>query len=420
MLSKEQLKKVIIESKEQIQTVKLINRKITFEENMPYVLVGLRRVGKSYILYQRIFELIEKGASWKSILFINFEDERLIGFDSTDFNLLLEAHHELYNIKPILFLDEIQIINGWERFVRRVADSKHLIYISGSNAKMLSSEIATTLGGRFIIKKIYPYSLKEFLKAKGFILSQETFYSTSKKSEFLALFNEYFTYGALPETCNVNIKREYLTNVFQQIYLGDIILRNNIKNKQALLFLVKKIAESLRTPISMSRLTNMLNSIGIKVGKSTIIQYLDYMKDSFLIFDIKNINSKFSNKMTNPKYYFYDNGLLNLFLINQEPALLENLVATHLMKTLANEDSLFFYNDNVEIDFYIPEKKQAIQVSYSISNQNTYDREVNALIKFDKYKKGNDLYIITFDEEKIIKLDDAIINVIPIWKFILD
>lgn len=419
MINKELLKNIIIDTKTQIKKVKLNKRNIFFENSMPYVLVGLRRVGKSYLLYQRIYELIEQGISWESILFINFEDERLIGFDSSDFNLLLEAHYELNNnIEPILFLDEIQNINGWEKFARRMADSKHLIYITGSNAKIFSKEIASILGGRFFIKEIFPYSLKEYLKANNFSFTNEKLYSTNGKSTFLSLYNDYFYYGGLPEICNLTLKREYLNSIFQTIYLGDIALRNNIKNSEALLFLTKKLAESVRQPISITRLTNLIKSIGLKVGKQTILQYLEYMKQSYLIFDIKNINSSFESKITNPKYYFYDTGILNLFLINQNPAILENLIAIYLINNAKNKNSVFFYKDTIEIDFYIPETKQAIQVAYSISAQETLEREINALLKFNKFKKCNKLNIITYDEEKTLNINNITIDIIPAWKFI--
>ena len=419
MIDKELLKQIIIENKELVTSLDCIERTIVLEENMPYVFVGLRRGGKSYLLYQRIRELVQKGASWDSILLINFEDERLINFKVEDFNSLLEAHYQLFNTKPILFLDEIQIIEGWEKFARRLADSKYLLYITGSNAKMLSREIATTLGGRFFIHEVFPFSFKEFLRAKHITHEKADVYSTEKKANLVYEFNEFLHFGGLPEIAAITSKRNYLNNIFQKIYLGDIALRNDISNTNALRYIPNKLAESVRNPISFSRLTNLIKSLGVKVGKNTIIQYVEMMKDSFLVFDIKNIDSKFSEKITNPKYYFYDTGLLNLFLLHQDSALLENLAALYLVQRFDKESVFFFNNTSYEIDFYLPDSDIAVQVCYSMSNDETQEREIKALIQFSAFRKCKKLYVITFDEERVIEKDDCTINVIPLWKILL-
>ncbi len=419
MVDKELLKQIIIENKELVKSLEFTERPLSIGENIPYVFVGLRRVGKSYLLYQRIHELIKHKTSWDSILFINFEDERLINFQVEDFNKLIETHYQLFNIKPILFLDEVQIIDGWEKFARRMVDSKYLVYITGSNAKMLSKEIATTLGGRFLIHEVFPYSFYEFLKSKKIAHNKLDIYSTEKKAMILNAFDEYLNFGGLPEIVTIKAKRNYLNTIFQKIYLGDIALRNDINNTIALKYIPNKLAESVRNPISYSRLTNIIKSFNVKVGKSTIIQYLEMIKDSYLIFDIKNIDSKFSDKITNPKYYFYDTGLLNLFITKQEPALLENLVAIYLIKKFGKEFVYFFNNNSYEIDFFIPKNNIAIQVSFSIDNKGALDREVKALIEFEQYKKCEKLIIITLDEDKEIMKNNISIRVIPLWKILL-
>lgn len=420
MVDKELLKQIIIENIELVKSIDFFKRKVIFEDNMPYVFVGLRRVGKSYLLYQRIHELIKFGTPWDSILLINFEDERLLNFKVEDFNSLIEAHYQLFNKKPILFLDEIQIIDGWEKFARRLVDSKYLLYITGSNAKMLSKEIATTLGGRFLIHEVFPYTFSEFLKAKQITHNATDIYSTEKKAILINSFNEFLNYGGLPEIVNIKLKRNYLNNIFQKIYLGDIALRNDINNTFALKHIPYKIAETVRSAISFTRLTNLIKSLDVKVGKSTIIQYIEMLKDSYLVFTINNIDSKFSEKITNPKYYFYDTGLLNLFLINQAPSLLENLVALYLISNCEKESIFFFNNNAYEIDFYIPEKNIAIQVCCSLNNEEAKKRETKALLQFSKFKECNKLFIITLDEETVIEKNNKTISVIPMWKILLD
>lgn len=420
MVDKDLLKQIIIENIELVKSIDYFKRKVILEDNMPYVFVGLRRVGKSYLLYQRIHELIKSGGTWDSILLINFEDERLLNFKVEDFNNLIEAHYQLFNKKPILFLDEVQIIEGWEKFARRMVDSKYLIYITGSNAKMLSKEIATTLGGRFLIYEVFPYNFSEFLIAKQINHNSNDIYSTEKKATLINAFNEFLNYGGLPEIVNIKAKRNYLNNIFQKIYLGDIALRNDINNIYALKYIPNKIAETIRSSLSYTRLTNLIKSLDVKVGKATIIQYIEMIKDSFLLFTVNNIDSKFSEKITNPKYYFYDTGLLNLFLTNQTPALLENLVAIYLIQNCEKESIYFFNNNSFEIDFYIPEKNLAIQVCYSLNSEETKIREIKALIEFSKYRNCNKLFIITLDEEAEIEKDNKIIKIIPMWKVLLN
>jgi len=183
----------------------------------------------------------------------------------------------------------------------------------------------------------------------------------------------------------------------------------------------KKLAESVKNPISYSRLANIVSSAGSKIGTNTVIKYIDYAKDAWLISPIQNIASKLVEKETNPKYYFTDNGILNLFLLDGNTTLLENLVAITLLRKFGREDAVFFYNQNVEVDFYIPETKTAIQVCYTLGNAgDTFDREVGALLKIPKVLICEKLLIITYEEEKTIEIDDKIINVVPVWKWILE
>lgn len=419
-MDKEILKSVLVDYQLEIPRHKVLPRNFRFEEFGNYVFVGIRRAGKSYILYQRIQQLLNSGIGWDEILYINFEDERLGNITAQDLNLLLEIHMEMYGKRPILFLDEIQNIDGWEKFARRLADSKYRVYITGSNAKMLSKEIQSTLGGRYIPVDIYPYSFNEFLAAKNIKLLPTTLYGTETKAEVIRLFNDYFRFGGFPEVAALSSKRDYLSSLYQKIYLGDIAARHAIENTFALKIMFKKIAESIMQPLSFSRLTNIITATGIKVGKNTIINYLEYAKEAWLINQVPNIVGKLVDKETNPKYYFTDNGILNLFLINNYAPLLENLVAISLLRKYGREDAVFFYNQGVEVDFYIPECETAIQVSYTISEQDTLEREAKALVKLSSFMPCNRLLIITKDEEKTINIDGKEIKVTPIWKWLLN
>jgi predicted AAA+ superfamily ATPase len=414
------LKTVIADNMASILDYKVVSRDFHFEKFGNYVFVGMRRAGKSYLLYQRMQELLAKGAKLQEMLYINFEDERLSGMNSGDLNLLLETHLEMYGVRPILFLDEIQNIKGWEKFARRLADTKHRVYITGSNAKMLSKDIQSTLGGRYIAIDVYPYNFKEYLNACNISFSAQHIYSTQGKARILRKFNDYFSFGGLPESLIFSSKRDYLTGIFQKIYLGDIAARHSIDNLFALRILFKKLAESLKQPVSYNRITNIISSVGTKISTNTVINYIEHAKDAWLIIPVQNIAGKIVEKTSKPKYYYTDNGILNLFLLDGTTSLFENLVAVNLLRKYGCNDSVFFYNKDIEVDFYIPETATAIQACYSLDDASgTFDREVNALLKVSKILECKKLLIITSDTEKTLKISNKKIEIVPLWKWLL-
>lgn len=419
-MDKNILKTIIADNQVEVPRYKVIPRDFEFEELGNYVFVGIRRAGKSFLLYQRIQQLLAQGVQWDEILYINFEDERLVDMSLEDLNLLLEVHLETYGKKPILFLDEIQNIAGWEKFARRIADTKHRVYITGSNAKMLSQDIQTTLGGRYIPVDVYPYNFKEFLNANEISLNEKSLLSTEGKAQVLRKFNDYFYYGGFPENAGFTGKRDYLSSVYQKIYLGDIALRHSVDNTFALRIMFKKLGESVKQPLSFTRIANIISSTGARVGTQTVINYVEYAKDAWLISSIQNIAGKLVDKELNPKYYFTDNGILKLFLLDGNTSLLENLVATHLLRKFGRNDTVFFYNKGIEVDFYIPDETTAIQVCYSLDNNDTtFDREVKALLKITEVLECSKLLIITRDSEKVLEIDKKKIEVIPVWKWLL-
>jgi predicted AAA+ superfamily ATPase len=416
MINKDTIKEIIVYFQNYAANVSVLPRKIQLEENGNYVFVGLRRVGKTYTMYEQIQNLLKTGTPKEQILFINFEEERLAEMRTDDLSTIMECYSELYDYKPIVFLDEIQSVPHWEKFARRLADSKYRVYITGSNAQMLSSEIATTLGGRFIIKNIFPYSFPDFIENKGISLNKNWEYG-NERILLKRAFEEFFNYGGLPELLLFNDKRTWLNSVYQKIFFGDLIAHYEIRNPFALKIMVKKLAESVMQPISFSRITNIIAATGAKIGKSTVIDYLAHLQDTWLLFSLPNYVAKLADKESNKKYYFSDNGLLNLFLFNSETILLENLVAVELRKKYG--ENVFFYNKNIEVDFFIPEEKRAIQVSYSISDPQTQQREVRALLKLAEAYSIEKLEIITYDEELTIEENNRIIQVIPVWKWLI-
>lgn len=411
------LKEVIFDQHEIIKKANIVPRDYDFDLNANYVLIGLRRAGKSTLLYKIVKDLVEKGIEWNQIIYINFEDERLAEFSLNDFNDLLSVQAELTDKTGYFFLDEIQNIEGWEKFARRMADSKEHTFITGSNAEMLSQEIENRLGGRYFSKYITPYNFKEFLKAKQIDYSDKAIFGTKESGKIKREFSEYFYFGGFPEALNYQNKREYVSSIYQKVLLGDIAARNSIRNPNGLQILMKKIAESVKDEISYSKLHNILKTIGVKISKDIVIDYIGYAKQSFLIFTIKNYFSKFVEKETTPKYYFNDNGLLNLFLNKEEPRLLENLVAINLWNNYKG-NVYYLKSQNLDVDFFIEETGTAIQVAYSITNISD-DRETKSLVEAAKtLKEAKEFVIITYEEEKDLNMDGVKIQVIPVWKWL--
>ena len=417
-ITKEIIRACLRDKRDEIESAKVIFRPIEFEDNGNYVFVGVRHVGKSYVLFQRVKQLLASGTGWDEILFVDFEDERLSELEASDLNLLLETHLETYGKKPYIFLDEIQNIPGWDKFVRRLANAKYHIYVTGSNAKMLSKDVATTLGGRFFITDVYPYSFSEYLHANHIELKDGWIDSTIERSEVVRAFNEFFYYGGLPEISEYRNKRKMLSGLYQKIYLGDICTRNSIKNEHALNILIKKLAESVKQPVSFNRLKNIVVSTGYKISVPTVMDYVEYAADSWLLLPVENELSKLADKESNKKYYFIDNGLLNLFLINPETSLLENVVAVQLCR-LYEREQVSYFSDTREIDFVVDKVKMAVQVSYSIKEKDTYNREVVPLLSFGESHNDWQLLIVTYDETDHITEKGVDIDVVPAWKWLL-
>ena len=421
-MDKQLLKQILRDNQQEVERYVVEPRDLKFEGFPCHMLVGVRRAGKSYMLYHVIQQLLAQGHKWDEILYLNFEDERLENFDTDDFNRLLECHQEMYGKRPMLFLDEIQNIDSWHKFARRMADSQYTIFITGSNAKMLSGEINTTLGGRFLIAEVYPYSFKEFLTVHQVPTGELDLLSTEGRARVIRCFDEYLHYGGLPAAALLPAKRNYLSSVYQKIYMGDIIARNKITNVSGIRVLVRKMAESVCRPISYNRINNLLSSVGGKLSLATTIKYVEYCEDAWLLLRLRNYASALADKESNCKYYFIDTGILGLFLIDKDAMLLENIVALQLFRIYGHDpenERVFFYHHNFEVDFYVPDAELAIQVSYSLRDEETRKRETEALHKLPHHLPCSRRIILTYDEEETITDQHGIIEVAPVWKWLL-
>ena len=415
-MNRDILKQIIIDQKEMYLDNPLISRNYDLEENVNYCFVGIRRTGKSYMMYQQIHNLMNDGIPSSQIVYVNFEDERLLEIGVEDLNTILEIGIEFSgsNGKPYLFLDEIQNVDGWEKFVRRVVDMKYRINIAGSN------RIASTLGGRFMIVNVFPYSFKEYLSANHIENVRLDQMSTKQRADIVSQYEQYVTYGAFPELVDIKNKRPFLNNIYQMVYLQDIITRNKITNDFAVRLILKKIAESVTKALSFNRLTNIVKSAGISIGKQTVINYVGDMLDSYLIFSLQNYAAKLVEKETSPKYYFMDTGLLGLMLLDCKTAQLENLVAVELIRRYGF-DNVYFFENNIEVDFFIPSENLAIQVSMQVlEDVDTLERETKAFVKLNQFIPDIKCLLITNSEETKLNCDGINIDVVPVWKWLLD
>lgn len=299
-----------------------------------------------------------------------------------------------------------------------MANAKEKVDITGSNAKMLSIEVSAKLGGRYLTKIIHPYSFKEFLRAKS--LEASSAFSVSNRAEIANALREFYRFGGFPESLASIDKREYVSNIYEKILLGDIITRNAIRSENDMRVLMKKIAGTISRDVSYTNLYHALKTIGFPLSKDTIIDYCFYANQSFLLFALKNYYAAFVDKESNSKFYFSDNGILNLFLA-KDASLFENLVAVSLKQKC--QDKLYYLKSSktkIDIDFLVDEENIAVQACYSTADADTANREIGQLKKLDATNPGKyKLMIITMNETGNIPLEHNVIRIIKLQDFLL-
>lgn len=416
-MNKELFRAIISENQEFIGSIPLVERPLHLEESGNYVFVGVRQAGKSYLLYQRVKELLGCGINLHDIVYVNFDDERLLGMTTDDFDLILQAYYSMHGGQPIFFFDEIQNVDGWANFARRLANQKHRVYVTGSNAKMLSRDIETVLGGRYLSVYVFTYSFEEYLKAIGISVSGGSQYGR-KANELQRHFRTYFEWGGFPELVNFREKRVWLNSLYNRIFFNDLVVRHKVKNEDSLRMCIRRLAESVMQPCSLNRLSNLVKSTGMPCSPSTVMEYVRYLQESCLLISLDNYASKFVDKETVKKHYFIDNGLLHLFINNPDTALLENLCAINLYKRYRK--GVYYFNRNIEVDFYVPDEKLAIQASFRMSEEATLEREIKALVALHGLYETQRNLIITYEDEGIMERDGIKIEIIPVWKWLLD
>jgi uncharacterized protein len=417
--------KYIINEFQEYKFPKIINRNLILSKtNKIVTLVGNRRSGKTFYFYQLITELLHSKIDKNQILYVNFDDDRLYPLKLSDLDDLLESYYELFpenkNKIKYFFLDEIQNINNWELFIRRINDKENIkLYLTGSSSKLLSQEIATSLRGRTLSSYLYTLNFKEFLEFKGTKFNREDIY-TSKRYNLQKWFIEYLNNGSFPEVVlEGHIKKEILNNYYEMFIYKDLVERYSIRNIDLLKKLSKYLLTNVSNLFSVSSYYKLINSENA-VSKETIYEYLSYLKEINLIFTVPIYSYSLKQQQVNPsKIYTIDNGLRNAVSFKfseDEGRLAENLVFIELKR---QQREIYYWRGKGEVDFVIKNRDNSVDLINVCYADNVPKREIDSINEFiKKYPK------IKINKKTILTKDlgnkEKGIEYIPLWEWLLE
>jgi predicted AAA+ superfamily ATPase len=409
---------------------------LKFESDLINDIIGARRAGKTYLMFYTIKQLIDNGVPKESTIYINFENRKILPLTSDYFNDLIEIIYarrlfDKYN-KIFIFLDEVQRIEGWEKYIRSIYDEfkgKIKIFVSGSTSKLTESEFSSLLTGRHITTHVYPLSFREFLSFKGFDHKKE--YRIEKDIAAITEYlREYIEFGGFPEVSLLDSgKDELIQTLFTDIINRDILPKAKRRGE-----IIEDLAYFLCTNsgklTSFSKLTGMLNSMGIKVSVPTFEKYFSAMKDAFLFFDNTIFSYKVKDQLQYPrKIYCVDTGFINFagFKFSEDRGrLMENLVAVELQRKKSRSPiiNIFYWKDpqGREVDFVVREGiniRQLIQVTYVSKRGEIDKREITGLLRAGEELKCSDLLMITWEYEGEEEIKGKRIVYMPLWKWLL-
>lgn len=428
MLLKETIKEIIVKNQNKgFTNIHKRDEEIPINTGKIISVTGVRRCGKTHLMFLAIRELLNSGTNRQKIIFINFEDERL-NFSSENLDLIIQSYRELFPEVKLnevyLFFDEVQNVENWEKFVRRIYDNETKnIYITGSNSKMLSSDIATSLRGRNINIELFPLSFKEYLSFKNV---DTNYYEPAGKAKIINELSNYLQLGGFPEIIDSEFTQKILQDYYYVMLYKDIIERYDVKNIPAIKYFLNRIVLNISKPSSINKIYNELKSGGFKISKDSLYLFAEYAEAIYLSFKLSKFDySYIKQEQAEKKIYLIDNGLLNSLTYHfseSKGILLENAVYIHLRQKHGN--NIFFYKDKTECDFIIKDKDkitELIQVSYQIGDTETLKREIKGIENAAEYFNLKDGKIITFDTEKETVLTEGGVNIqiIPAYKYFL-
>lgn len=382
--------------------------------NTPDIIVisGVRRCGKSTLMQEIRSQSAEQN------YFINFEDDRLLQFDVTHFQLLFETFIELFGVQKTFYFDEIQNILGWERFVRRLYSQDYKIYITGSNAQLFSKELGTRLTGRYVQMEMYPYSFAEFVDYHLPHVAQKTVLTTEETGQLLNLFAQFRVLGGIPQFVEYQ-KPEYLQSLYESILYKDIITRHNITNDRPIRELVLFLAGNLGKEFSYNSVRKILSL----AGATTVSEYCHYLEKSYLLFSINRYSDSLKKQLlSSKKCYFIDIALAKLvgFRPTEDRGrLLENIVFLELKR---RGHEIYFHKEKKECDFLVRDKGsivEAIQVCSTMEEASTRKREEEGLIDaMQAYSLDHGLILTEHQSPSSYQVDGYTIKVMPVWQWL--
>lgn len=395
------------------------------------IYIGVRRCGKSTLMYQVMRRLLDAGTSRENILYLNFFDERLNGLHETGLGAVLEAYYSLYpekknSEKVYCFFDEIQLFSDWEPFVDRIMRMENCeVYITGSSAQMLSKEIATTMRGRALSWEIFPFSFYEFITAKK--LKPKEHYSTKERLLLQNAFDLYFVEGSFPEVLGQSkqMRIKILQEYFNSVLFRDLIERHNIPHPKAVIDLARWFIENNSALFSINSVTGYLQSLGHKVPKSKVSDYIAWFEDAYFFFTVRIFDSSLTRANSNPKkIYCVDHAMVsavNSGIMVNSGRLLENIVYMSLRQQTSQ---IYYYKTEKghEVDFIAQtteRDRELIQVCESLAVPKTKLREIQALQEAMQELKLKQGTIVTRSEEGTIEVEAGVITIIPAWRFLL-
>ncbi|MDO9565605.1 MAG: ATP-binding protein [Candidatus Desulfaltia sp.] len=395
-----------------------------------FVCIGVRRCGKSTLLYQIIKKIEAQGIKLENILYINFFDDRLTGLKQGNLSLIIDAYYSLYPEKKgteeiYCFFDEIQEAKNWEQFIDRILRTeKCSVYLSGSSAKLLSREIATQMRGRSLSWELFPFSFSEFISYKGINFKQ----LTSRNRLLLQnCFDEYFLKGGFPEVRDASAKIRVMIHqeYFKTILHRDVIERFNVIHPQATIQAGYRLISSSASLYSINRITDYLKSLGYKVSKGFVSSCVEWFEDVYFLFSVKIFSPSILKQNANAKkIYCIDHSMVTSIapkILENKGHLLENMMFTHLRR---HTEQIYYYRTKKgkEIDFIWMDNRgnrHLMQISFSLKDPATRKREISSLSFAMEELRLQEATIITYNEEDLIKVETGVIKIIPAWKYML-
>ncbi|MCP5506493.1 MAG: ATP-binding protein [Chlamydiales bacterium] len=396
------------------------------------VFIGMRRVGKTFLMYQHMEELLKKGWDRKELLYLNFEDDRLSGFQAKDFQTILDVYFEQFpeyseSDRVVFYFDEIQNIDGWEKFIRRLIDKEKMtILITGSSAKSLSRDIATSLRGRSLSQEVFPLGFSEYLAYRNVLYKK----LISKKEEALIKkhLGDYLFRGGFPEILDLSVAlfHQTIQSYVHATVFRDVIDRYDLSNPHIVKLFLIHCLQNIASPLSVTKIYKTLRSRGESLSRNSLYSYLEYFEDAFLICSVPIFDLSTRKRQVNPiKIYTIDTGIISSYSLKPEmehAARLENAVYIELRKKKYETICYYLTQSRKEVDFICQTPQGALelyQVSIDVSYPSTKEREVSALIEAAKELNLKQGTIVTLDHEETMTQNDVILNFIPFWKWTL-